>query len=179
MTDVPATSRQILRADIEKAVLAHARFSHSDGPDADSLLKVVDACSLAIEECSLLQRDAIHQARRAEVSWSAIGEHMGITRQAAQQRFAPESVEEPAGNLRMIKGATAFNEMQILAAEGKAGFHLVGFGAAFLVVKPSRQVWEHRRETVLGWRERARLEAAGWSYVGGWFPFQYFKRVKP
>ena len=92
---------------------------------------------------------------------------------------AEEMFQASAMHPSMIKGATAFNEMQILAAEGKAGFHLVGFGAAFLVVKPSRQVWEHRRETVLGWRERARLEAAGWSYVGGWFPFQYFKRVKP
>jgi hypothetical protein len=175
-----SASQSRLRSDIEKAVLAHAEFEDSPGAsDPDSLLKLVDACSLALEECASLQRNAIHQARRAEVSWSAIGEHLGITRQAAQQRFAPEAEAEPGGNLRRIPGATAFNEMQILAAEGKAGFHLVGFGALYLIVKASRQVWEHRREMAVTTEKRARLEAAGWTYVGGWFPFQYFKRIKP
>lgn len=168
-----------LRGDIERAVLAHAGFADAAGAsDAESLLRLVDACGLALEECTVLQRNAVHQARRAEVSWAAIGEHLGITRQAAQQRFAPEGEATPAGSVRRIEGATAFNEMQLLAAEGKAGFHLVGFGALFLLVKPSRHVWEHRRETALTIGNRARLEAAGWTYVGGWFPFQYFKRIK-
>jgi hypothetical protein len=171
--------RARLRADIERAVLAHADFEDAASvSDGDSLLKLVDACSLALEESSLLQQDAVHQARRAEVSWAAIGEHLGITRQAAQQRFAPEAEGEPTDSVRRIHGATAFNEMQILAEEGKAGFHLVGFGALYLSVKASRHAWEHRRETALTDGKRARLEAAGWTYVGGWFPFQYFKRIK-
>jgi len=172
-------SRARLRVDIERAVLAHAGFEDAAGAsDPDSLLKLVDACSLALEECAGLQRNAVHQARRAGVSWSAIGEHLGITRQAAQQRFAPEDEAAPTGSVRRIEGATAFNEMQLLAAEGRAGFHLVGFGALYLLVKPSRHVWEHRRETALSIGNRARLEAAGWTYVGGWFPFQYFKRIR-
>lgn len=168
-----------LRGDIERSVLAHAGFEDSAGAsDPGSLLKLVDACSLALEECAMLQRNAVHQARRAEVSWAAIGEHLGITRQAAQQRFAPEAEAAPTENVRRIHGATAFNEMQLLAEEGKAGFHLVGFGALYLTVKASRHVWEHRRETALTDGKRARLEAAGWTYVGGWFPFQYFKRIR-
>jgi hypothetical protein len=172
-------SQARLRADIERAVLAHAGIEDAASvSDADSLLKLVDACSLAVEESGLLQHAAVHQARRAEVSWAAIGEHLGITRQAAQQRFAPDAEAAPVDSVRRIHGATAFNEMQILAEEGKAGFHLVGFGALYLSVRASRQVWEHRRETALTDSKRARLEAAGWTYVGGWFPFQYFKRVK-
>jgi hypothetical protein len=168
-----------LRDEIGRAVLAHADFSGTNGADdAASLLKLLDSCNLALEECAMLQRNAVHQARRAEVSWAAIGERMGITRQAAQQRFAPEEDGAPTGNLRRIEGATAFNEMQLLAAQGKEGFHLVGFGALFLLVKPSRHTWEHRRETALIPGSRARLEAAGWTYVGGWFPFQYYKRIK-
>jgi hypothetical protein len=178
--DGQSASQVALRNDIERAVLAHAGFEDSaGGNDPDSLLRLVDSCSLAVEECGLLQKNAVHQARRAEVSWAAIGEHLGITRQAAQQRFAPEAEGAPVDNVRRIYGATAFNEMQMLAAEGKAGFHLVGFGALYLSVKPSRHVWEHRRETALTSARRARLEAAGWTYVGGWFPFQYFKRIKP
>jgi len=172
-------SQARLRDEIGRAVLAHAGFN---GPhaadDASGLLTLLDSCNVALEECSVLQRNAVHQARRAEVSWAAIGERMGITRQAAQQRFAPEEESAPTGNLRRIEGATAFNEMQLLAAQGKEGFHLVGFGALYLLVKPSRQVWEHRRETALMPGTRARLEATGWTYVGGWFPFQYYKRIK-
>lgn len=174
-------SQARLRSDIEGAVLAHAGFEDTaGGTDRESLLKLLDACNLALDECGLLQKNTVHQARRAEVSWAAIGEHLGITRQAAQQRFAPEVEEEvaPAGSIRRIYGATAFNEMQMLAAEGKAGFHLVGFGALYLSVKASRHVWEHRRETALTDSKRTRLEAAGWTFVGGWFPFQYFKRIK-
>ena len=168
-----------LRDEIGRAVLAHADFNGSRGADdAEGLLKLLDSCNVALQECATLQRNAVHQARRAEVSWAAIGERMGITRQAAQQRFAPEEEAAPTGNLRRIEGATAFNEMQLLAEQGKEGFHLVGFGALYLLVKPSRHKWEHRRETALIPGTRGRLEAAGWTYVGGWFPFQYFKRIK-
>jgi hypothetical protein len=169
-----------LRSEIERAVLAHAGFDGSPkASGSESLLDLIDACNLALEECAMLQRNAVHQARRAEVSWAAIGEHLGITRQAAQQRFAPDSDDAPTGSVRRIEGATAFNEMQLLAAEGKQGFHLVGLGALYLLVKPSKHVWEHRRETALSLGSRARLETAGWTYVGSWFPFQYFKRMKP
>ena len=175
----PGASRARLRADIERAVVAHAGLEDAASvKDGDSLLRLVDACSVALEEASLLQQGAVHQARRAEVSWAAIGEHLGITRQAAQQRFAPGPDAVPADSVRRIEGATAFNEMQILAEEGRAGFHLVGMGALYLLVKASRHVWEHRRETALTDGKRTRLEAAGWSYVCGWFPFQYFKRIK-
>jgi hypothetical protein len=174
-----ATGKSRLRADIERAVLAHAGFEEAAGSkDPDSLLKLVDACSEALEECALLQKDAVHQARRAEVSWAAIGEHLGITRQAAQQRFAPEAERPPTDSVRRIHGATAFNEMQILAEEARPASISVGFGALYLSVKASRHAWEHRRETALTDGKRARLEAAGWTYVGGWFPFQYFKRIK-
>jgi hypothetical protein len=176
-----AASQARLRGDIEKAVLVHAALGDAVGDhDPEGLLRLVDACSLAVEECGLLQKNAIHQARRADVPWASIGEHLGISRQAAQQRFAPEAETAPGGSVRQIFGATAFNEMQMLAAEGKAGFHLIDFGALSLSVKASPHVWEHRRETALTVDgKRARLEAAGWTYVGSWFPFHYFKRIKP
>lgn len=171
---------QKLRNDIEMAILTRAQLGGASATDADALLRLIDAASGALEECVKLQKDAVHQARRADISWAAIGEVMGTTRQAAQQRFAPEqSTDSPAGNIRKVYGPTAFNEMQILATEGRAGNHLVGFGALFLSVKPSNHVWEHRRETSLtiGGR-RTQLENAGWIYVGSWFPFRYFKRIK-
>ncbi|MBC3880616.1 hypothetical protein H8K35_03150 [Undibacterium sp. LX40W] len=168
-----------LRNDIEKAILTHAGLSKNSETDPSSLLRLVDATSESVEVCSQLQRAAVHQARRSDVPWSEIGSVMGITRQAAQQRFAPEeSNEQAAENSKRISGANAFNEMQILETEGKAGYHLVGFGPHFLTVLASKKVWEHRRLYALNIaNKQSQMEDEGWTYVGSWFPFHFFKRV--
>ncbi len=168
-----------LRNDIERAILTHAGLSAGSATDTASLLRLVDATSESLELCGKLQRAAVHQARRSDIPWSEIGGVMGITRQAAQQRFAPEDAPQtPTKSTKRISGATAFNEMQILNMEGKAGYHLVGFGPLFLTVMASDMVWEHRRMYSLnGAGRRARMEAEGWIYVGNWFPFHYFKRI--
>jgi hypothetical protein len=170
-----------LRTDIEKAILTNAGLAGNPATDPEALLRLIDATCEALEVCATLQRTAVHQARRADIPWSAIGEWMGMTRQAAQQRFAPEeAVASPSKATRNIYGAHAFNEMQILETEGRAGFHLVDFGALYLTVMASDQVWEHRRVTAVNiLAKRARMEAAGWTYVGSWFPFHYFKRILP
>ncbi len=168
-----------LRNDIEKAILTHAGLAKNSETDPASLLRLVDAASESVEVCSELQRAAVHQARRSDVPWSEIGSRMGISRQAAQQRFAPEEPSELAiENSKRIAGANAFNEMQILETEGKAGYHLVGFGPSFLTVLASKKKWEHRRLYALNIAtKRSQMEADGWNYVGSWFPFHYFKRV--
>ena len=175
----PSRDHAGLRNDIEKAILTHAGLSASSATDTASLLRLVDATSEALELCGNLQRAAVHQARRSDIPWSEIGGVMGITRQAAQQRFAPEDAPQtPTKSTKRISGATAFNEMQILNMEGKAGYHLVGFGPLFLTVMASDVVWEHRRMYSLNVAgRRARMEAEGWIYVGNWFPFHYFKRI--
>jgi hypothetical protein len=177
--DPSGNRRPQLREDIERAVLGFSGAGQAQPDDADAYLRLIEASQVALEECSLIQVSAVHRARRADNSWAAIGDLLGISRQAAQQRFAPGSEEDlPGDGLRVIAAATAFNEMQILNIEGAAGFHLVGFGALHLTVKASRQRWEHRREMAINIAvKRTRLEAAGWSYVGSWFPFHYFKRV--
>jgi hypothetical protein len=168
-----------LRIDIEKAILTHAGVSKVSKTDTASLLRLVDVTSEAAELCEKLQRDAVHQARRAEIPWSEIGAELGITRQAVQQRFAPEEVPQSlTKSSRTIPGATAFNEMQILEHEGKAGYHLIGFGPLYLTVMASPHVWEHRRMLSFNMTsEREYMETEGWAYVGSWFPFHYFKRI--
>ncbi|MBN2257579.1 MAG: hypothetical protein JW704_07120 [Anaerolineaceae bacterium] len=174
-----AQDQGILRIEIEKAILNRAGLNQSTNTDHDSLLRLVSATNEAAELCTRLHRDAVHQARRAEIPWSEIGAEMGITRQAVQQRFAPEEMlQTQATDIRTIPGATAFNEMQILEHEGKAGYHLVGFGPLYLTVKASNQKWEHRRLFSFNMTEELNfMEKDGWTYVGSWFPFHYFKRV--
>ncbi len=168
-----------LRTDLEAAILAHAGLGREGDADTASLLRVIGAAGEAITECEALQRTSVHQARRSGIPWSDIGAGLGISRQAAQQRFAPEETsEKPSDDTRQITGATAFNEMSILEAEGRAGYHLVGFGPLFLTVQASDRIWEHRRIISRNVdKQLRRMEAAGWTYVGSWFPFHYFKRI--
>jgi hypothetical protein len=168
-----------LRLELEKAILMHAGLEQGSHADQGSMLSLVSATNDAAELCIHLHRDAVHQARRAGISWSEIGSEMGITRQAVQQRFAPEEMaQNQAADIRTIPGATAFNEMQILEQEGKAGYHLVGFGPLYLTVRASEHQWEHRRLISFNLTgELNFMEKDGWTYVGSWFPFHYFKRI--
>ncbi len=162
--------------EIGATILAHARLEQ----DADPYLRLLASSSYAVQQCEQLQLAAVQQARRAGHSWSAVGAVLGITRQAAQQRFGTAPSDAPdAPDLKRISGTSAFNEMAILASEGAAGYHLVDFGVLYLELKASDAVWEHRRELASGIRaKKMRLGAAGWSYVGAWFPFHYFKRQR-
>ena len=44
--------------------------------------------------CETLHKKAVHNARLAGRSWSELGALIGITRQAAQQRFTPSTPKE-------------------------------------------------------------------------------------
>ena len=52
-------------------------------------LRLAAASTAGLQICENLQKEAVQNARRAGRSWSELGALMGITRQAAQQRFAP------------------------------------------------------------------------------------------
>jgi hypothetical protein len=139
-----------------------------DAGDEIDYLRLVAGADVAAREGDRLLREAVFNARRAGHSWDAIGRVLGVSRQAAQQRF--RSPEAPEGR-RVIK-ATAFNEVEILEREGREGNHLVDFGPMYLVVEPSEQEWEHLR--VVGRRE----PEGDWELVGRWFPFRYYKRPR-
>jgi hypothetical protein len=152
--------------------------------DPASFLALVAAARVGAEEADRLLHDAVAGARRAGHSWEAIGALLGVTRQAAQQRFAapgaaggseaPEG--EPAPDRRVITNVTAFTEMAVLAGEGDRGWHLVDFGPLYLILERSPHRWVHRRVTLPARAAQRRLEKDGFVAVGTWFPFRYFKR---
>ncbi|MGW4648545.1 hypothetical protein [Kitasatospora sp. NPDC004289] len=75
---------------------------------------------------------------------------------------------------------SAFNEMAALAEGEHEGWHLVGYGAAYLEVEASAHPWEHRRVTLASSTRQRRMETEGWLPVGaGWFPWRYYKRALP
>ena len=86
--------RQSLQRAIEATVIEHAVLIDSLEDDADNALRLAAASSAGLQICEKLQKDAVQNARRAGRSWSELGALMGITRQAAQQRFAPSPSKE-------------------------------------------------------------------------------------
>jgi hypothetical protein len=131
----------------------------------------------AHEETGRLMRSAVTSARAAGWSWEAIGSALGMTRQAAQQRFGqrPEPIPGTAEH-RQLVGLTAFNEIDVLNAWGRHGWHSIGYGPLFHDVQKSPVQWEHKR-AVIGSRKAKELEAKGWERIGTmWFPWTYVKR---
>lgn len=145
--------------------------------DAREFLRLVAATHAASEAGAELLNEAVIGARRAGLSWESIGGALGVTRQAAQQRFGASA---PAGEVsperRVLSGVHAFNEQAVLEVEGDSGYHLVGFGPLYMEVERSDHPWEHRRVTLASGAVHARLEREGWEHVGNWFPFSYYKR---
>jgi len=174
-----AKERKNLRHSIENTILNQVFTNEEENENSPAYLRLVHAADIANKESGYLLQDAVHQARRINHSWAAIGNVLGISRQAAQQRFNPNTDDEDAidmNNCRKISGAHAFNEMALLDVEGKAGNHLIGFGPLYLLVQESDQQWEHKRITNFSWQNKEDLESKGWTYIGAWLPFLYYKR---
>lgn len=130
----------------------------------------------AHDQTNRLLHAAVSSARAAGSSWEAIGSALGMTRQAAQQRFRhkPPADVGPTEH-RQLVGLTAFNEMDQLNEWGRHGWHSVGFGPLFHDVEHSSTQWEHKR-AVIGSGKARELETDGWQRIGSmWFPWVYLK----
>jgi hypothetical protein len=174
-------SEQEIRARAANLALAWYSERHGEfaGRNREDYGEMVAAAYVATEE----SRHALHRwvdaARRASFSWAEIGSLIGISKQAAQQRFGGGAGEqaEPAADLIARSGATAFNELSILEEEGRQGRELIRTGLLSLLFRQTESRWEYRRVTALfPDQARVRLQRGGWAYVSSWYPFHYFKR---
>ncbi|MCU1404596.1 MAG: hypothetical protein JWQ43_899 [Glaciihabitans sp.] len=167
-------------------------------------LRLVSASRTAAETSSRLLRESIGGARAAGHSWDTLGKLLGVSRQAAQQRFGPAPVPSDAqynkppydrsthdlaqhdgseldlaqtAPRRVISPLTAFDEMAVLADEGRRGWHSVDYGTLYHLVEKSDWQWEHRRVIWSPITNYQRLEADGWMLVGvATFPWAYWSR---
>ncbi|WP_295822731.1 hypothetical protein [uncultured Deinococcus sp.] len=153
------------------------RLSH----DPQAHLDVIRQVAAARDHVDRLLQSSVGAARSAGHSWEAIGSTLGMTRQAAQQRFGkgtPESGRTAAAQpeTRRLTLLTSLNEMDILNRAGRYGWHSVGFGPLYHTVQRDTVQWEHLR--VLAFDPgRAALTAQGWQQVGTlWFPWAYYAR---
>lgn len=155
-----------------------ARLEHEPG----SHLDLVRLARAAYDETGQLLVAAVGSARSAGCTWEQIGDVLGMTRQAAQQRYGrrDEQVPDPSGvtggshRRQLLAPLTAFNEMRVLERAGRYGWHAVAYGPLYFEVEESDQQWEHHRSYVGAGPLRP---GDGWQRVGTlWFPWVYWKR---
>jgi len=174
-----------LREAIAAAVLtAPAGLGAALADDPQAYLRLVAATRTAAQETSRLLREAVDGARHAGHSWDTIGRLLGVSRQAAQQRFGtpanslgdvPPAAGEP--ERRILTPLTAFDEMDVLAEAGRHGWHSVDYGTLYHLVEASPWQWEHRRDLVSLGARRHRLQGEGWQIITTrWFPWAYYAR---
>lgn len=148
--------------------------------EPEAHLDLVMLTRRAHDETNRLLHAAVASARAAGSSWEAVGSALGMSRQAAQQRFGHKTPAVPGTTEhRQLVGLTAFSEMEQLDLWGRHGWHSIGYGPLFHDVERSETQWEHKR-AVVGSRRARDLEAQGWERIGSmWFPWLYFKRPLP
>jgi len=141
----------------------------------DEYLELVSAASGVQRAGSRILDDSVRAARAGGASWAAIGDRLGMSRQAAQQRFGGTPVAEDSELTRVLGPVTAFDEIRELNLAGEQGWHSISFGLLHHVVQRSATQWEHQRAT---WRPGVvkRHQDQGWQLIGTSFPWVYFKR---
>ena len=173
--------QQALRERTSALVLdwAAARQPPFTGETAEGFLEAITVAHLVADEGRVGLHRWVDAARRAGLSWTEIGTALGISKQAAQQRFKSSEMSDDLtgddGEEIVRLGATAFNEMSILRDEGRKGRELVRTGALTLVFRLTGNPWEYRRRVGMA-SMTAEMKKSGWIYVSSWIPFHYFKR---
>lgn len=172
MTDRPEIATLLARAIAAIDPSIEKRIDH----DPQASLDLVVIAAQAHTEAGKILTSAVGSARAAGWSWEAIGTALGMSRQAAHQRFGTRNDDEPTGERKRIVGLNAANEMEALNEQGLLGWHSVDHGPLFHDLEKSDHQWVHRRVFV-GSRKARSLEAEGWEQSGHvWFPWVYFKK---
>ena len=162
-----------LGEEIGRVILRHQQ----PGGEADARTLVRRAAQAERVTRGLLA-DVVRSARATGVSWGGIGVELGISRQAAQQRFGAEEPERPGtvdeAETRWLGPVTAFDEMAELALAGRLGWRTEAAGLLRHRVRRTSTQWETRR---VAWtRPVAHYEQHGWVVGCRAFPWLYLVR---
>lgn len=160
---------------VGRAVLDAAGVAREGDLGLDDHIALIAASARAEADVRAILQRSVTAARGGGASWALIGTQLGMTRQAAQQRFgAPIAVAPASDTERWLGPVTAFDELGELALAGRAGWHTIEAGVlAHRMVRTDTQ-WEHRR---ILWRgSLASEESAGWVVGCRAFPWIYLVR---
>src|ERR1700693_2942758 len=79
-------------------LITYVKALHPDGGPLDNVSGAIMVATQLDEQSDALIGHFVDQARRSGASWSQIGASMGVSKQAAQQRFVPRG---PGQGLQM------------------------------------------------------------------------------
>jgi hypothetical protein len=165
-----------LRDSVGRAILAAAGIPDDATLGPDDHLALIAASAQAEEDARAFLQRSVAAARSGGASWALIGSQLGMSRQAAQQRFGggPADGEARGDTERLLGPVTAFDEMSELALAGNEGWRTVGAGMLSHRMVFTGTKWEHRR---ILWRASlASEEAEGWQLGCRAFPWIYLVR---
>lgn len=161
------------QGDLADAIAAVVLGEHD--PAGDDQLVLVRRASEAATTSRALLDQSVTAARAKGCSWAAIGAELGMSRQAAQQRFgAPADEPVATGETRRLGPVTAFDELAELEIAGRQGWRTIGAGMLYHLVERTDTQWEHRRVAWAG--PTRRLEQDGWQVAFRAFPWVYLVR---
>lgn len=157
----------------------HGAFT---GAEESDFIDMIQASDIALSEAKMSLQRWVLAGRRGGLSWNDIGGLLGISKQAAQQRFsdrasASSDILKTTDDIVTVR-ANAFTEMGILASYGLDGYELLATGPQQLTFRKTSQIWEYdRRVAISAGLITTHLVKKGWMHVSSWFPFHYFKRA--
>ncbi|MEO7125055.1 MAG: hypothetical protein ABI382_03095 [Nakamurella sp.] len=141
--------------------------------EAADHLALIQRCQTAESVTKSLTQQAVHAARTAGHSWADIGGELGMSRQAAQQRFGGAPGEIGADE-RWLGPVTAFDELAELELAGRLGWHTIGAGFLRHRMVHNDTQWQHKR---IAWPQSTKsLKADGWQIGCRAFPWIYLIR---
>lgn len=148
--------------------------------EAERLLRSVGHFGDLARVSSGLQAEAARAAHGAGLSWARIGEHLGISRQAVQQRFDPSYHEDQpdAEGTRILGPVSRAEELDHLNAAGAEGWRPVRSLHGQHVMQRARGTWEVRRASVFT-AGNMPSEKDGWRAVTTRFPDCFYIRATP
>jgi hypothetical protein len=157
-----------------RAILASTDAVDIDPTDPDRHLAIVRSAADAHRVAGELLQQAVSAARAGGHSWAAIGNALGLTRQAAQQRFGKVDEASIDSDVRWLGPVTAMDEMRELALAGRLGWHTAGAGLMRHRMVRTNTQWEHKR--VLWTGSLDRYQRQGWQVGCRAFPWIYLIR---
>ncbi|MFS0772919.1 hypothetical protein [Sphingomonas sp. 1P08PE] len=136
---------------------------------------LIEAAQVAADEARAALASWVEAGRRAGMGWGDIGDLIGISKQAAQQRFGRDrGGSAPFGTIVVVPGTGTATEEEWLDREGAAGRELTGVDATRLLFRQTDRPWAHRRSA--GPLDPAIIAREGWEEAARWFAFVYYKR---
>ena len=177
--DGGTTTDPALADAVGRSILRDADGHDLDPDRPEDHLAIVARSAAAERVARDLLGQAVRAARAGGHSWAAIGATLGLSRQAAQQRFGRPSDETSADEaqadgFRWLGPVTAFDEMAELELAGRMGWHTVGAGLFRHKMERTDTQWEHKR--VVWRRPIAHYTVDGWTLGCRAFPWLYLVR---